>query len=88
LLQAQLAQERWRANNLVYARDLATLGWISAESPERHYRLRVMRADAVDFLVTAQPVGGQARDRCGVFAVGANGPDYSAGFADRACWRR
>jgi type IV pilus assembly protein PilE len=88
LLQVQLAQERWRARNPAYAPDLATLGWSTAESPDGHYRLRVRRADAGSFLATAQPLGVQRRDSCGVFAIDATGPDHSPGFADRSCWRR
>jgi type IV pilus assembly protein PilE len=88
LLQVQLAQERWRARNPVYAPDLATLGWAAAESPQGHYRLQVGRADAAGYLVTAQPLGVQRGDTCGVFAIHATGPEYGAGFADRSCWKR
>lgn len=88
LLRVQLAQQRWRANNLTYAPSLATLGWTSADSPDGYYRLRVVRADATGFRVTAQPLGVQRADSCGVFAVDAGGPDYRQGFADERCWRR
>ncbi len=88
LLEVQLAQERWRAGNPSYAPDLETLGWISPLSPDGYYRLRVEQADAVGFLVVAQPVGVQQADRCGVFAVGADGPDDRRGYAGAECWRR
>jgi len=88
LLQVQLAQERWRANNFTYAPALATLGFASAQSTDGYYRLRINHADDGGFRVTAQPVGVQSDDSCGVFAVDADGPDYSEGFAGRRCWRR
>ena len=88
LVQVQLAQERWRARNPAYAPDLATLGWAAAESPEGHYRLRVGHADAGSYLATAQPLGVQRSDACGVFAIRATGPHHGPGFADRSCWKR
>jgi hypothetical protein len=50
--------------------------------------LRVESADARDFLVLAEPAGGQQSDNCGVFAIGVDGPDHAAGYAGRDCWRR
>ncbi len=88
LLQVQLAQERWRAENLAYASGLPALGWQATGSGEGFYRLHVDRADATSFLVTARPVGGQRGDSCGTFAVDEDGPVFSDGFADRDCWRR
>lgn len=88
LLQVGLAQERWRADKLSYASSLAALGWITAESKDGYYRLRVDNADATGFLVTAQPQGRQQNDVCGVFAVDQSGPALRDGFADQDCWRR
>jgi len=84
----QLAQERWRAGNPSYARDLGALGWDSPESLDGYYALYIVSADATDFLVVAQPEGVQQSDRCGSFALGPNGPEYSAGYAGAECWRR
>jgi type IV pilus assembly protein PilE len=88
LVRVQLAQQRWRARNPSYSEDLAVLGWSSPESPDGYYRLRVESADARDFLVLAEPAGGQQSDNCGVFAIGVDGPDHAAGYAGRDCWRR
>ena len=88
LVQLQLAQERWRADNPGYTQDLEALGWSSPESPDGHYRLRVEHADAVGFLLLAQPAGVQQSDRCGIFAIGADGPDHREGYAGPDCWRR
>jgi type IV pilus assembly protein PilE len=88
LVQVQLAQERWRAGNLRYSQDLQALGWSSSQSPDGYYRLRVERADAVGFRVLAQPTGVQRSDRCGIFAIGVDGPDHREGYAGSDCWRR
>jgi type IV pilus assembly protein PilE len=88
LVRVQLAQQRWRARNPSYSEDLAVLGWSAPESPDGYYRLRVEYADARDFLVLAEPAGGQQSDNCGVFAIGVDGPDHAAGYAGRDCWRR
>ncbi|GMQ83504.1 MAG: hypothetical protein BMS9Abin06_0239 [Gammaproteobacteria bacterium] len=83
----QLAQERWRTADPLYTRDLGVLGF-SAESPDGYYALRIVAADATDFLVVAQPTGVQQPDRCGSYALGPNGPVYDGGYADAACWNR
>jgi type IV pilus assembly protein PilE len=88
LTQLQLAQQRWRAHNPHYTADLVDLGWSSSQSPDGYYRLRVKHADALDFLVLAEPVGVQVADSCGVFAVDADGPAHRPGYANRKCWRR
>ncbi len=88
LLQVQLAQARWHALNLRYARALDALGWTSDNSPDGHYRLRIIAADRRGFKASARPVGSQQSDRCGAFAVDELGPTYGQGFADAHCWRR
>jgi len=88
LVQVQLAQERWRAGRPRYTRDLEDLGWSSPESPDGYYHLRVEHADAADFLLVAQPAGVQKSDRCGVFAIGVDGPDHREAYAGRDSWRR
>ena len=84
----QLAQERWRAGNPGYTLDLGELGWVSAESPDGYYALRIIAADATDFLAVAQPAGVQQSDRCGSYALDPNGPVYSGGYAGAECWKR
>jgi len=88
LVLVQLAQERWRAANPVYTQDIGKLGWASAVSPDGYYRLRILAADATDFLATAQPAGVQQGDDCGAYALGPNGPVYDRMYADAACWKR
>jgi type IV pilus assembly protein PilE len=88
LLLVQLAQERWRSRNTNYAQSLEELGWASPISSEGYYQLRVSEADAASYRILAQPRAVQRRDSCGVFAIDANGPDYSEGYAGPACWNR
>ncbi len=88
LVQVQLAQERWRSAHPAYTRDLKALGWSSPQSPDGHYRLRVKHADAVDYLLLAQPTGSQHSDRCGVFAMDSQGPAYGGDYAGPLCWNR
>lgn len=88
LLQAQLAQERWRSRNASYSPSLDALGWASPVSPEGYYELRISEADVASYRILAQPRAVQQRDSCGVFAINANGPDYSEGYAGPACWNR
>ena len=98
LLQAQLAQERFRANNASYG-SLADAG-VRETSPAGHYRLQVVstRADGYDLLAGA--LAGQARDtRCRflrlaladaslVYASGSDETTANDSGANRACWSR
>ncbi len=88
LLQLQLAQQRWRADNPAYAGNMDMLGWSSAQSPEGYYRLLVESSDAGDFLGKAIPQGVQQSDDCGVFAINSQGPVESSPYADAVCWNR
>lgn len=88
LLSLQLAQESYRTGHPVYAPDLAALGWRSASSPNGYYQLQLRQSGGADFLAVAQPVGMQRSDSCGEFAMDAQGPNYSGGFAGKSCWGR
>lgn len=88
LLDLQIAQEAWRANNNNYA-DLEQLGWTTDASAEGYYRIRIAQRSAAGFLATAEPLAGgpQRDDRCGTFALDQRGPVISADYADDICWR-
>ena len=88
LLLVQLAQERWRSRNTSYSQSLEALGWASPISSEGYYQLHISEADAAGYRIMAKPRAVQQRDSCGVFAINANGPDYSEGYAGPACWNR
>ncbi len=98
LMQAQLAEERFRANHSSYG-DLAGIGMRST-SMSGHYTLQVSSNNADSYLVVATATGAQARDttcrtlRLGVDGSGivyASGPDASASNSaviNRKCWNQ
>ena len=98
LLQAQLAQERFRANNASYG-SLVQAG-VRATSPAGHYRIEVVSSDAAGFEILASAVAGQARDaKCRhlrlalvdaalTYASGSDATTANGAAANRACWSR
>ena len=98
LLQAQLAQERFRANNASYG-SLAEAG-VRPTSPAGHYRIAVVSSDAAGFELLASAVAGQARDAsCRhlrlaladatlTYASGSDATTANGADANRACWSR
>jgi type IV pilus assembly protein PilE len=98
LMQAQLAQERFRANNASYG-SLAEAG-VRATSPASHYRIEVVSSDPAGFALLASAVAGQARDaRCRhlrlaladsalTYASGSDTTTANGADANRACWSR
>jgi len=98
LMQAQLAQERFRANNASYG-SLAEVG-VRPTSPSGHYQVAVVSSDATGFQLLASAVAGQARDtRCRhlrlaladatlTYASGSDATTGNGADANRACWGR
>ena len=98
LMQAQLAQERFRANNASYG-SLADAG-VRPTSPAGHYRIAVVASDAGGFELLASAVAGQARDAsCRhlrlaladatlTYASGSDATTANGADANRACWSR
>lgn len=98
LMQAQGAQERWRANHRDYG-SLAEIG-MPAASPAGHYRLAVVEADDEHFVLQASATGGQARDTMcrhlrltmdGAtlrYASGADTDAANSATANRRCWNQ
>ena len=86
LTDVQLAQEKWRANNIRYPTTLADLN-MTATSEAGHYSITLSNVTSFAFQVNAAPIGTlQGGDRCGTFVVDQSGPDYGAG-ASQDCWR-
>lgn len=97
LLQAQLAQERLRANRASYG-TLAEIG-VRASSPSGHYTLAAT-GDAAGYQLVATATGRQARDgACRTLRLGgaganieyASGPDVATSNpapANLRCWGR
>lgn len=88
LLDLQLAQEKYRANNSAYAADLTTLGWPSSTSREGYYTISISASSAVSWSGSASPKTGtaQAGDSC-TFVVTQDGPSTSTA-AQKACWNK
>lgn len=98
LMQAQLAQERYRANNRTFG-DLAEIG-MRGTSMSGYYALQVTASSADGYEVVATATGRQARDatcrtlRLAVDGAGlgyASGPTASASNPveiNRKCWNQ
>ena len=96
MLQVQVAQERWRANNLSYG-TLAEIG-VSASSAAGHYTLQIADQSAQGYEVLASALGSQAHDtNCrklrlrveGGNLIQASGTDATTNNAqqqNRQCW--
>lgn len=91
LLELQLVQEKWRANNPSYTTTLTNLGYSSAAngtSRDGYYTINVTAATATTFTATAAPKTGtpQAGDPC-TLTLTQNGPDISDA-TKKACWSK
>ena len=95
LEQMALNQAKWRANNTTYTATIANV-WdnfdgTTAKSLDEHYDLAIVggSVSATGFEMTASPVGAQAGDGCGTFAIDEDGAiTDDASYADAVCWRR
>lgn len=88
LLNVQLAQEKWRANNTTYGA-LSDLG-ISSTSDDGYYGVAVSGATATAYSATATAQGSQAADTdCGNFSINQDGTQSVSGsLSASACWNR
>lgn len=98
LMQAQLAEERFRADHASYG-DLADIG-VPSTSLSGYYTLQVAASGSSGYELVATAVGAQARDAaCRTLRLGgaganltyASGPDAATSNADdvnRRCWSR
>jgi len=90
LLNAQLAQEKYRANNTTYG-TLAQIG-VNATSPDGYYTIAISGTPtATTYTVTATPLSPFADATCGTFAVNKDGKTTSASVQTTAakvteCW--
>jgi type IV pilus assembly protein PilE len=53
-----------------------------------HYKLKIDSQDAISFTVSAEPLGGQTKDKCGTFTLQSDGEKSvsAAGMQDQ-CWK-
>jgi len=91
LLNAQLAQEKYRTNNTTYATTLSAAG-ITSPSPDGYYTIAISGTPtATTYTVTAAPLSPFADATCGTFAVNKDGKTTSASVQTTAvkvaeCW--
>lgn len=77
LLQVQLSQEKYRANNVSYG-TLAQIG-INSPSPDGYYTIAISGTPtATTYTVTATPLAPFADTTCGTFAVNQAGKTTSS----------
>ncbi len=94
LLEVQLAQEKYRANNPTFTTDMTDLGYAGATnqpSKEGYYTLDIpSAASASSYTITAQPTGIQTGDDCGTFTITVdnNGENYTADGNNNECWNK
>ncbi|WP_323135109.1 type IV pilin protein [Methylophaga sp. OBS4] len=96
LLEVQLAQEKYRANNPTFTTDLTDLGYAGASnqpSKEGYYIIDLpAAASAAAYTITAaiNNNSAQAGDECGTFTITVNnsGENYTADGDDSDCWNR
>ncbi len=91
LLQAQLAQEKWRANHITYG-TLSEIG-VSDTSPDGYYTIAISDTpalNATNYKVTATPLA-FSDPACGTFAVNQAGKTISSSVQTteakvKECW--
>lgn len=88
LIGLQLQQEKWRASNVQYTTSMGNpgLNWPSTSS-DGYYSLSVLSASATAYNMEAQPIGRQAGDRCGTFAINQSGNNTTGSYANADCWK-
>ena len=90
LLQAQLAEEKWRANHITYA-TLSEIG-VSSTSPNSYYTIAISGTpNATTYKFTATPRSPFSDATCGTFAVNQDGKTTSSSIQTTAtkvneCW--
>ncbi len=94
LLQIQLAEEKWRANNTSYTATLSNLGFTAVGgvyySPDQYYTLTVPTATATAYTLTATYTGKQTADTaCKTLSIDQSGVKTATDSADAVttnCW--
>ena len=82
LLSEQLAQEKWRANNILYNPAVS-----SSTSPDGYYTIAISGTPTgTSYIVTAAPASPHADSSCNTFAVNQDGKLY-ADYASADCWK-
>ncbi|MEI6336378.1 MAG: type IV pilin protein [Methylococcaceae bacterium] len=93
-LQVQLAQEKYRANNISYGTliEIGISTTATYTSPDGYYTIAISGTPtATTYTVTAAPLAPFADATCGTFAIQksvtpSNDGPYYTGYANAACW--
>jgi len=85
LLEVQLAQEKYRANNTTYG-TIADLG-LSSTSPEDNYAIAITGNTATAYTATATPTGTHSDSTCNVLSINASDSKTASGD-DEFCWNK
>lgn len=88
ILDTQLAQESFRANNTTYTNDFANLDVLST-TPNGYYSLALSNTAAATYTITATAQGDQAADDedgtdCAALSIAVNGNTETR--SPTACW--
>jgi len=88
ILSVQLAQEKWRANNITYG-TTANIG--ITVSPDDYYTVAISSNTGTNYTITATPKSPHVDANCGNLVLtvvgGVETKSASAGTADN-CWRK
>lgn len=86
LMNAQMAQEKYRANHTTYGTTIASIG-IDASSPDGYYTVAVTAGDATSYTLTAAP--GFTDSKCGTLGIDQAGAKTVTGSDTVAnCWQK
>jgi len=88
LLDIQLNQEKWRANNSTYSSTIGDVWGSGTTSLDGYYNLTVSDGTGSQYSATAAPTGAQSEDDCGTFAIDASGENTTGDNASSDCWNR
>ena len=94
LLAVQLAEEKWRANNISYTALMTSLGYAgdsAQDSAAGHYKVTVTNATASTYSLTAVPQGSQATAdaECANLIIDQNNTKTISGTGTAAnCWNK
>jgi len=84
LLSVQLAQEKYRANNVTYG-TLVQVGSAST-SPDGYYTIAISGNTATAYVITATPKSPHADSYCTTFVINQDGTKTATGSDSTHCW--
>ena len=85
------AMEKYAVDNQGYQGAVLEALKINSESFQKYYQLHIIKAEEMDFLISAEPINTQTKDKaCGILAMNDKGEKgILAGnqlVVDKTCW--